>query len=225
MRETLAEITVRQFGGDSVKNNVLIFVCGAAGSGKSTLVRNLKNIMEDTESISFDSYLNDTTCPPDYFNGSILDPSVIVSHRFVKDLQDLRNGKTVVDPEGNQKVPRKIILVDENFGRLRPSVTPLIDFQIYIEVPLDVLLARRVQRNINGDLQSYEAEQKLNIISNNLATYIDGFRNTFIHIQDNLPTRSDCVVNGMKSVDTLTAELKREINEFVSNFREAGNFS
>ena len=118
-----------------MRNRAVIFICGVAGSGKSTLVSNIKNQMQDIETLSFDSYLNDSSCPPEYFEGKITDPKVIISQRFVEDLQDLKSGIAIIDPNGIRKEPRKIILVDENFGRLRASVAPLIDYQIYVDVP------------------------------------------------------------------------------------------
>ena len=80
-------------------------------------------------------------------------------------------------------------------------------------------------RNINADLKDFNADEKLEIISNNLRSYIHGFRNTFLLVKNHLPSQSDLTVNGLKTIDELTEELVREIKNFASGFKEDGNFS
>ena len=191
---------------------VVIAVAGASGSGKSTLVRALAERIENTETMYFDDYR------PNYGN-------------LTKDLQNLRRGNRITYPEDDRQINAgKVIILEEPTGRSREGMSDEIDFMVYINLPLEVSLARVLLRSIKqsedeGINAFYEAigpqfeprftEEKptklMHIQVWQLEMYLKQHRQTYLVDHENNLKDADLVVDGLKSVNQLVMEITERV--------------
>ena len=191
---------------------VVIAIAGASGSGKSTLVRALAQRIENTETMYFDDYRQN------YGN-------------LTKDLQNLRRGNHITYPGDNRQINAgKVIILEEPTGRTRKGMSDKIDFLVYINLPLEVSLARVLLRSIkqseDKDINAfYETigpqfepkftEEKptklMHILVWQLEMYLKQHRQEYLVDHETNLKDADLVVDGLKSVNQLIMEITEKV--------------
>jgi len=191
---------------------VVIAIAGASGSGKSTLVRALAERIENTETMYFDDYRQN------YGN-------------LTKDLQNLRRGNHITYPEDDRQINAgKVIILEEPTGRSREGMSDEIDFMVYINLPLEVSLARVLLRSIkqseDKDINAfYETigpqfepkftEEKptklMHILVWQLEMYLKQHRQEYLVDHETNLKDADLVVDGLKSVNQLIMEITEKV--------------
>lgn len=187
----------------------IIAVSGTTGAGKSTLTRELAKQL-DASIMYFDAYQATTQYPPDMMEklvqGETVDIQQVKCPDFYHDLLDLKSGNKIVDPRGREILPTNYIVVEEPYGRLREGMD-LLDLVAFIQIPLDVSLARRVLRDIQIEYKSSTSDQAMAKITEFLTIYLGGLRNGYDQMTRMAVKSADIVLDGMKE----TGELAREV--------------
>jgi len=140
---------------------ILIGIAGASGSGKSTLAHALEShaCTPDTCVLSMDHYyrgLPDGVPPQDY---NFDHPSAMDLDQLCTDLAGLKAGKQVLIPqydftihkrraEGVPFSPAPLIIVEGIFLYFTEPLRELFDCRIFLNVPDDLCLRRRIDRDI-----------------------------------------------------------------------------
>jgi uridine kinase len=194
------------------KETVVVAIAGASGSGKSTLVRALAQRIENAETMYFDDYR------PNYGN-------------LTKDLQNLRRGNHITYPEDNRKIDAgKVIILEEPTGRTRKDMSDKIDFLIYINLPLEVSLARVLLRSIKQSedeginafyktigpqfepkFTEEKANKLMHILVWQLEMYLKQHRREYLVDHKNNLKDANLVVDGLKSVNQLIMEITEKV--------------
>ena len=87
------------------------------------------------------------TCPPGSPRGA--DPREWQTPEFAAALHALRHGAAVTLPGGKGRAgPSRYLVVEHPFGRARPETAASIDWAIYLDIPLDVAIVRKIRRDV-----------------------------------------------------------------------------
>lgn len=125
------------------------------------------------------------------------------------DLQQLKQGRAIRSPvDGGWLAPQPLIFLDAPFGRANAELSPYLDFVVYIDTPLDVAMARRIQRDYFRENQASPAE-RLQQIHDMTSGYLTWARGAYLAMDRQIKPQSDLVVDGCVPV----AELARRILE------------
>ncbi|MEC8159342.1 MAG: uridine kinase [Pseudomonadota bacterium] len=142
--------------------SIVVAILGASGSGKSHLVASLAPDMlgANVAVLRVDDYYRDLTHlsfeERDTINFD--HPDAIEFERLVDDLASLRSGEEVQTPVYDftqhtrstlsQSVPpADIVLLEGVLAMADPATRALIDYTIFIDTPLELCLARRIERD------------------------------------------------------------------------------
>ena len=141
---------------------LIIGICGASGSGKSTMAKALAARLErPCIYIKQDSYYKDH--PDMSFEERARinydEPAAFEHDALRDDLIRLRNGQSITEKEYDYTQHRRcdpdvtiepadVVLIEGIHVFYDPEVRELMDFKIYIQVDPDVCLLRRVKRDI-----------------------------------------------------------------------------
>jgi len=136
---------------------LIIGICGVSGAGKTEITKLLAERLGDATTIHWDDYdsLPSYQEPEDYlawFN-SDKDYAAWKSPQLAKALEKLKNIKSVKHPtEEKEQLPSPIVIFDAPLGYEHTETGKFIDFLVFIDVPADILLIRRLQRDhLNGN--------------------------------------------------------------------------
>ncbi len=138
-------------------------ICGGSGAGKTTLTRHILNHLgpEQVSVIAFDSYYRDqghlTVEQRRVVNYD--HPDSLDHDRFVADVESLRSGRHVSVPvydfnthtRTEQVVvvePRPVVIVEGILLLSFEQIAERLDLAVYIDVPEDVRLERRIKRDV-----------------------------------------------------------------------------
>ena len=140
----------------------IIGIVGPTSSGKSTFARRLKaRLGEKAALIAHDNYYKDQSHKSleerrktNYDTPEALENSLLIEH-----LNNLKNGKSMEIPvydftahtrtDRTVKIsPKPIIIVEGAFLFWENRLRELFDLKIFIDVPADIRLARRIKRDI-----------------------------------------------------------------------------
>ena len=163
-------------------NDVLIIgIAGGTGSGKTTLVKNLRQRFDcDITVISHDNYYRahhdmpyEERCKLNYDEPAAFETELMVQH-----LAQLRSGQPVDCPvydftihnrtqETIRLEPRPVIMVEGILIFENPALRDLMDIRIFVDTDADIRLCRRVKRDVNkrgrsllSVLEQYQATVK-----------------------------------------------------------------
>lgn len=188
----------------------IIGISGKTGAGKSTLSEILASKLSATL-ISWDDFDDVSVEPEDYifwFHHS-QDYSEFKRESLANTLAQLKNGKSVTHPVTKKNLSTTpIIVFDAPLGRLHQETGVYIDTMFHIEVPLDILLCRRILRDLK------DASTKNDIIEE-LQFYLNHSRP--LYMDTDLKKTADLVIDGMLSpekesqlvMDYLTKRLEK----------------
>lgn len=201
-------------------------VSAVSGGGKTAVVKQLTKMVPNSVAIYFDEY-DDLTeganTHPESLRQRILDGADYNAWQMPGLLRDLAKLKqeesihSVVD--GSLLSPQPFIFLDAAFGRANDSLRPLINYMVYIDTPLDIAMARRIQRDCFGpkrrDVEESGAKQALAQIDGMTSSYLDWAREAYLAMDRQVKPLSDLVLDGSLPV----AELSQRIVECIKHER------
>ncbi len=215
------------------QKHLLIGITGASASGKSTICREIKNVIEEFDMpvavLSTDNYFKDISALINKYgsfdkvrdSGYDIDaPSSFQLDRLKEDLIDLSqgididapmympNGTGISIPSALHIYSEKIIVV-EGIATMYEDVQDVFDIRIYIEAPDSIRKHRFVKRAVEERNQSEEnALKHWNYLKNAGDKYVSPFRST-----------SDFIINGTCDLKYF-AQILEYIHSVTNNFQE-----
>jgi len=182
----------------------VIAVSGPSGAGKSTLVRNLINLFGSAISLGIDNYPGDDYPPAVEWIKRGANPDEFETPQFFTDVRSLKEGKPIVHPVTKAEVkPPAYLILEEPFGKSRTALRPHIDFNVEIDIPLEVSLARRLLRIIGDPSQDDKPDETYAFIKQHLEWYLDRGRNFYLAVQENARKERDLIVDGTLPSETI----------------------
>jgi uridine kinase len=137
----------------------IIGIVGASGSGKTTVARELAELAGNASLMSQDNYYINLPDSVDSKHWNFDDPAVIELEHLASDLAALKRGETVEGPRyifsthkrAPDTIPLKpapLIIVEGLFLFTSEALRNVFDLKIFINLPLEVCLERRVARDV-----------------------------------------------------------------------------
>jgi uridine kinase len=197
----------------------VIVVSGSVGSGKSTVVARLSELLGNCPTLIFDHYEQYVEWPQDMSRWieEGADPSQIRVPRLKEDLLSLLEGVPITYPVDGEVVhPAEYVIVEEPSGQERWEIAAYIDLVVFIDVPQDVCVARMVQRTMDMEVwdseRTFENQSKKDLVRqmNAVASWVTHYlraRSMYVGVSSAVKRKADIVVDGMRPVDEIVAEI------------------
>lgn len=159
--------------------NKVIGICGGSGSGKTTIVRKISELVSDFVFIPQDSYYKSAEF---ISNANITafnfdHPDAFDNPLIIEQLSALKRGECIEMPtydfvhhrrtEETVKVsPKKVVIFEGIMVFTNKDVRDLIDLKIFVDTPDDIRFIRRLIRDIKerGRTVDSVVEQYLNVV-------------------------------------------------------------
>jgi uridine kinase len=176
----------------------VIAMAGTSGAGKSTLIARLVERLGNANALGLDDYQDSSTYPPvaEWLEGGA-DPNQFQSPRFMADALALKQGEPIIHPVTGEVVqPASYLLLEEPFGRARDAMRGLIDFLIYIDLPLEIAHARKLLRK--NDFLPWEdhPERFMQNLRQHLVWYMDFGRDFYLAVKSSACKDCDLLLDG-----------------------------
>lgn len=192
------------------------FVVGLSspsGGGKTTIVQRLAAAAPNAVALYFDAYDALTEGanihPPDLqqWLAADADYNAWQMPRLLQDVKQLKQGQPISSPvDGTPILPQPLLLLDVAFGRAHAGLRPYLDFMVYIDTPLDIALARRLQRDYL-DRNWVEPQTALAELRAMTTAYLTWARAAYVALERQVKPQCDLVVDGCLAVDLLVAQI------------------
>lgn len=196
----------------------IIAVAGPSGSGKTALVNAVAERLNDAATLFFDRYEKATKAPAYDLvkwieKGADFDD--FAADNLSMDLEQLKRVESVTDPLTKAEIPaRKYILFEMPLGREHKDTAGYIDLLLWIEIPPDIALARKLREVTSVFLRTNKKENSAEFIAwinKYLDNYLQIVREVLqIHKQKVTP-KADITVDGQADLETMVHEATREI--------------
>jgi uridine kinase len=204
----------RQAAAASGRNgsSFVIAVSGTSGAGKSSLISTAAALLSSAVRLHFDDYVtlgNDIAQIRAWIDAGA-SPDEIKTPVLAVDLRSLISGEPIRPPNAGHMVhPADYIMLEEPFGRSRLELAPFIDLTVFIDVPPDVALARRIIREIAA--QQNGTEHLVGEIEGQLRAFLAIGRDAYLAAARAARESADIVLDGMLPIDELAAALVDEV--------------
>lgn len=179
------------------KKTYVIAINAISGGGKTTIARNLENLLPNAKALYFDDRNYDSDSGIDDICKWVDEGADV--NRFNLDL-------LINDIEALINDSIEYIILDYPFGYRHHKIAPYIDVSIFIDTPLDIALARRIVRD-------YDQATIANI-SEDMKHYLSKGRHAYLYSISSAISNADFVVDGSKSVNDIVDSIKNRIFEF-----------
>ena len=196
----------------------VIAVAAPIGGGKTTLAGAIANKLKDATIINYDHYEKTTREPVDNLiqwmeNGANFNDFIVPKLSF--DLDKLKRGEPVIDPFTNMEITsNKYIVFEMPLGKEHKDTAGYIDLLIWIEIPLDIALARKVKEFTDIFLKKHNQERhKDGVIW--LNKYIDNYlkvvRDVLQIQKKKVSVNADIIIDGQSDFETMVQHATEEI--------------
>jgi uridine kinase len=160
-------------------SNKIIGICGGSGSGKTTIVRKISELVSDFVFIPQDNYYKSAEF---ISNANITafnfdHPDAFDNHLIVEQLGALKQGESIDMPtydfvhhrrtqETIRVSPKKVVIFEGIMVFTNKDVRDLIDLKIFVDTPNDIRFIRRLLRDIKerGRTLDSVVEQYMNVV-------------------------------------------------------------
>lgn len=181
----------------------VVAVSGPTGSGKSSLVQGLVRALGDACALHMDDYERMTREPIGDVQrwaerGANFDELAVPL--LGEHLARLRAGQPVRDI-----MPRKYIVFETQFGRGHTVTSGLIDLLIWIDVPLELALARRLKAFAADALADADPRERLAWLDAYLGNYLALVRRLLVMQAERVRPQADLVLDGSGALEPMVA--------------------
>jgi uridine kinase len=173
---------------------LVIAIAAVSGGGKTSIIKDLNNMLENLKALFFDDYEldgPDDICDWVERSGDCNEWNL---KPMINDLTLLRGDNSV-----------KFILMDYPFAYLNEEMKRYLDFTIFIDTPLDIAMARRILR----DFKSTTVE----LIQKDIKHYLDLGRNAYVYMLNTIKPNSDYVIDGLLPENIILSKIREKIFE------------
>jgi uridine kinase len=190
------------------KRSFVLAVCGPSGAGKSTLIRSIQQRRADVTSLALDEYESVSIYPDTaaWLAGGA-DPDQFQTPHFIADLRALAAGQAVMLPDQQIRHPAPLLLVEEPFGRERQEIAPLLDAVVYVQLPAEVALGRKLLRRNAFFPWEQDSARHLAHLHEFLTWYLQVGRAFAQAIEARVRPHCDLVLDGMPPAEELADTL------------------
>jgi len=208
----------------------VIVVAGATGSGKTSLVNKIAELLENSTIMYYDNYshLMLTIETNDERLNNETNPQAVIIPRMGEDLEKILKGKSIIDPKTKQIIqPKKFVVIEDPYGRARPDIGPNVDYVVLLDTPLEICLARVILRCFRGRMftredgsqipqEEADSEEKIALIEKFLfgPYFTREFYLTHLELVRN---HAEHILDGVKSIDEMAEEVVRKIHNLIKN--------
>lgn len=187
---------------------IVIAVSGPPGAGKTTLIQNLLQRIPGSTAIYSDDYQSYTQKSPEEMRSWLAesgDPNDFDLSDLVVELRHQKHGPRNDNTSIKVDVDSpKVIFFETQFGRRHVDTGQFIDYQIWIELPADVSLARNIQmvarKMLAGPADSHTSG--LAWINHFCENYIDFVRELLVIQQRWLSPDAEIIIDGSQAANT-----------------------
>ncbi|MCA9061633.1 MAG: hypothetical protein KDA96_01160 [Planctomycetaceae bacterium] len=190
----------------------VIAVCGSMGSGKTTVVRHLSQLLPQC-AVLFEDDFNRT---PErsleeiqawFDRGADVSEFDLSAFGHAID-RCLRNNDC-----GNDDTPGGFLLLESQFGRTHPLLRSRIDLQCWIDVPLDVAIVRKLEQISSGLQQDrmVRASDGLSWIADFCHAWLTSTRQLVERQRKDVRQCSDIRINGMREPHDVVRQILDEL--------------
>ena len=191
----------------------IIGISGGSGSGKTTIVQRISQIIPDFICLAQDSYYRSAEFV-DNENITAFNfdhPSAFDTDLMVEQLQDLKRGMTIEVPvydfvhhrrkeETTAVTPGNLVIFEGIMVFVDPRVRELMDLKLYVDTPDDIRFIRRLQRDITERGRTVESV---------ITQYLDVVRPGHLEFVEPTKAYADLIIpeggNNEKALQVLTS--------------------
>lgn len=167
--------------------SLVIAICGTMGSGKSTLVKGLTGQLASAESIAEDDF-------NPAFGRSVEEVGAWWQRGGDVNEFDF-SGLAATIAATSERF--EIVLLETHFGRQHAALRPLIDLQLWLDVPFDIAFARKIgQFSRDPDFRHQSSADALTWMAAFSDSYLDVTRPMFCWQRTVIGGQSDERVSG-----------------------------
>jgi energy-coupling factor transporter ATP-binding protein EcfA2 len=125
----------------------VIAITGCMGSGKTTLVHHLHQLIPGS-AVLFEDHFQTMTqmdlAELDQWKDRGSSIGELNLNGFDRAIREALGASGSLRAQEPKLLPPKLLIIESQFGRAHPSLADLVDYQIWIEAPLDLCLARKI---------------------------------------------------------------------------------
>jgi uridine kinase len=157
----------------------LVGITGGSGSGKTTIVRKISEIVSDFVFIPQDNYYKSA----EYINNTNITafnfdhPEAFDNELLYEHLSLLKNGTPIDMPQYDfvhhrrkeetvRVEPKKLVIFEGILVFFEPNIRSLLDLKLYVDTPDDIRFIRRMQRDVKERGRTVESvvQQYLEVV-------------------------------------------------------------
>lgn len=187
----------------------VIAIAAPIGGGKSTVVTALASALNDAATLRFDDYETATRQSVEELAKWLADGAdfnQLQAPGLAEDLATLRNGDAITDRNGLAiNAGAQDLIFEMPLGRAWSVTADNIDVLIWVNVPLDIALARRI-REVSADMlrqDAASAKRGLGWLNDYLGHYIETIHKVLEAQRHVVRAQADLIVDGTAPVATI----------------------
>ena len=189
----------------------VVAIAAPIGGGKSALAQALAATLGESGTLAFDDYEVATQMSPQQLQAWLREGANFASLSapgLARALFALRNGDAVTSADGQALAISRHLVFEMPLGRSWPATAQAIDTLIWIDVSLDLALARRMQEWTADLLQQQPAQmqQGLRWLHDYLDQYTRVIHAVLAVQRKTVRPQADLILDGSKPVEMLVAE-------------------
>jgi uridine kinase len=188
----------------------IVAVAAPVGGGKTSLVHAIARELGDASTIHFDTYEKATSRPVHELRRWLeegADIDAFILPELSRDLERLKRGLSVVESgTGREIAPRKYLVFEMPLGKEHRDTAAQIDLLVWIDLPLDIALARKLKEFTGRFLAKYGAEKQRDCM-----VWLDGYLENYLSVvrdamemqQQRVPRHADVILDGRQDFETI----------------------